>query len=127
MTESSENWDYCQIEFKLRYKGEDLERTGTRIMWLLFQARAMGEKRSYVAGKSSEIPIAANVIGASFVPQKNNVGYANVYQDLLLKLQKDGWELLPDEGGEWWGKRLRRPTRQVGHNLRFLSKSRKVA
>lgn len=40
MPESSEEWDYCHIEFKLRNKGEKLTYGGFQRMWLVFLAYA---------------------------------------------------------------------------------------
>ncbi len=110
MTEQGKEWDYCQIEFQLRYKGEDLSRAGTKQMWLTFLARATGPYKSYLAGEA-EIPVAGAVAGVSFVPQKNNVGHVNIHQNLLDELQRDGWRLLPEKGSAWWERRLRRPAR----------------
>ena len=112
MSVTDKEFEYCQIEFKMRYKGEDPGRAGgLRTMWLLFQARVTGPDNNYLAGESSEIPIAANVAGASFVPQKEMSGHVNVHQNLLRKLENDGWELLPFQGNAWWERRLRRPPR----------------
>ncbi len=108
MTEHESEWDYCDVKFQLRYKGEDSTRAGLKQMWLVFQARASGANRSYLAGESTEIPIAANVIGVSFVPQERNPSHRNIHQNLLDQLQAEGWERLPERGGSWWETRLRR-------------------
>ncbi|MCP4427885.1 MAG: hypothetical protein GY803_25660 [Chloroflexi bacterium] len=109
MTEQKQEWDYCRIEIQLRHKGEDDSRSGVKQVWLAFIARASGPHQRYLAG-DVEIPL-ANVIGAPFTAQKSNIGHVNIHQNLLLKLQVDGWELLPGKGGDWWEKRLRRPAR----------------
>lgn len=108
MAEHDNEWDYCDIRFQIRYKGEDATRAGLKQMWLVFQASAFGSNRGYLAGESMEIPVAANVIGVSFEPQKDNLTHLNVHQDLLRQLQEEGWEKLPEQGGEWWEARLRR-------------------
>lgn len=108
MAEHGDEWEYCDIKFQLRYRGEDSTRAGLKQMWLVFQARASGSNRSYLAGESTEIPIAANVIGVSFAPQRQNPAHRNVHQNLLDQLQEDGWERLPERGGAWWEARLRR-------------------
>jgi len=109
MADNSNEWDYCDIRFQLRYKGEDPTRAGIKHVWLVFQAIASGLNQNYIAGESTEIPIAANVIGVSFVPQKNNASHVNIHQNLVHKLQEDGWERLRDKGSVWWETRLRRP------------------
>jgi hypothetical protein len=109
MTENDHGWDYCNITFQLRNKGEDPTRAGMKHVWLIFQGSVSGHHQNYLAGESTEIPIAANVIGASFSPQKNNASHVNIHQNLLHKLQKDGWELLPNRGSVWWERQLRRP------------------
>jgi len=108
MTTTSEQWEYCTLKFQLRYKGEDLDRVGARHVWLVFQAVASGPKRNYIAAESTEIPLPANIAGAAFVPQKNNIGHRNVQQNLVRELQAAGWERLPEQGGAWWETRLRR-------------------
>lgn len=110
MSEPVKEWDYCQIEFQLRYKGEDMTRSGTKQIWLVFLARAVGPHQKHLAGEA-EIPIAGNVAGASFVPKKNIAGHVNIHQNLLRELQEDGWELLPERGSAWWERRLRRSAR----------------
>ena len=102
MAEQKQEWDYCRIEVKLRHKGEDETRSGVKQIWLAFVARASGPYQSYLAG-DVEIPLPGNVAGASFAAQRNNVGHVNAHQTLLRKLQDDGWELLPEKGGDWWG------------------------
>ena len=108
MAEHDNEWDYCKIKFQLRYKGEDSTRAGLKQMWLVFQASASGPNRDYLAGESTEIPVAANVIGVSFVPQKHNPSHLNIHQNLLHQLLEDGWKRLPEQGGQWWATRLRR-------------------
>lgn len=111
MTGQNEAWDYCQIKFQLRYRGEDFTRAGPKQMWLVFQAHAAGPKKNYLASESTGIPIGANIIGASFVPDKKISGHVNIHQNLIEDLEKDGWELLPEKGSAWWERRLRRPAR----------------
>ncbi len=111
MSKNNNEWDYCTIKFQLRYKGEDPTRGGYKLMWLVFQATVSGANQNYLAGESTEIPIAFNVPGASFAPQKSNASIVNVHQDLLQKLKGEGWELLPEKSGGWWESRLRRPAR----------------
>ncbi len=108
MAANSNDWDYCTIEFQLRYKGEDTTRAGLKVVWLVFQARVSGPNQNYIAGESTEIPVAGTVAGVSFLPQKNNTNHVSIHQDLLHRLQKDGWEQLPKKGGAWWERRLRR-------------------
>lgn len=108
MAEQTEEWEYCQIKFQLRYKGEDISRSGLKQVWLVFLAHAIGPYKNYLAGET-EIPVAGNVAGAPFMPQKNNISHVNIHQNLLRELQDDGWKLLPKEGGVWWENRLRRP------------------
>lgn len=108
MAEHGNEWDYCDIKLQIRYKGEDGTRAGLKQMWLVFQASASGSNRNYMAGESMEIPVAANVIGVSFVPQEHNPTHLNIHQNLLHQLQEDGWERLPEQGGAWWETRLRR-------------------
>ncbi len=109
MAENSNEWDYCSIEFQLRYKGQDPTRAGLKVVWLVFQASVSGPNQNYIAGESTEIPVAGSVAGVSFLPQKNNASHVNIHQNLLHKLQKDGWERLPNKGSAWWKMRLRRP------------------
>lgn len=109
MTENGEHWDYCHIEFKLRNKGEELTYGGFRQMWLVFLAYVTGPDKNYQAGESSEIPIPANIVGVAFGPRNNDPTHIHIHQNLLRELAADGWELLPDRGGAWWERRLRRP------------------
>ncbi len=109
MNENKNEWDYCDIKFQLRYKGEDTSHTGGfNTVWLVFKAVASKSRQSYTVSEA-EIPVAGNVAGVSFVPQKNNPGHLNIHQNLLQELQKDGWELLTDKRGAWWERRFRRP------------------
>ena len=109
MAKNKNEWDYCTIRFQMRYKGEDPTRAGMKHVWLVFQANVSGFEKNYIAGESIEIPVAANVIGASYLPQQSNASHINIHQDLLHKLQADGWERLSNKGGVWWETRLRRP------------------
>ena len=109
MAEHGNEWDYCDIRYQIRYKGEDTARAGLRLMWLVFQASASGSNRGYLAAESIEIPVAANVIGVSFEPQEHNPVHFNAHQDLLHQLQEGGWERLSGQGEAWWEARLRRP------------------
>ena len=116
----TEVWEYGQIEFRLRYKGEDVSRSGLKHVWLTFQARTNGPDKSRLIGEV-ELPIAGAIAGASFVPQKNNIGHTNIHQILLTKLQKDGWELLHENRGAWWERRFRRavqPMQAVAEQLK---------
>ncbi|KAA3662651.1 MAG: hypothetical protein DWQ04_12845 [Chloroflexi bacterium] len=124
MTENGNEWDYCDIKFQLRHKGEDPTRAGLKHMWLVFKANAAGANKNYLAGESSEIPIAANIMGASFVPQKNNASHLNIHQNLLNKLQNEGWERLPEKGSAWWETRLRRPASSRKSAFGWLKGSR---
>ena len=45
-----------------------------------------------------------------FAPQRGNMGHTNTLQNFLEKLQAKGWQLLPGTWGEWWQRRLRRPS-----------------
>jgi hypothetical protein len=109
MDEHQQAWEYCNIKFQLRYKGEVISiMSGMKTVWLVFRAVASGQNQNRAISEA-EIPIAGNVAGASFVPQKNISGHVNIHQNLLQTLQKDGWELLPEKGSAWWERRLRRP------------------
>ncbi len=115
------DWDYCDIRVQLRYKGEDPTRGGFKTMWFVFQASASGVNQNYVAGESIEVPVPANVVGGSLSPQKSNALHVNVHQELLKKLQQEGWEQLPGKGSTWWEKRLRRPALPKKGGKTFLS------
>ena len=109
MTENGKEWDYCKIEFRLRNKGESFAIAGPTEAWMAFTAYATGPHKNYLAGEV-EFPV-PNIPGVILAPQKNNTAHANFHKKLLLDLQKDGWELLPEESGSWWERRLRRPTK----------------
>ena len=110
MSETIENWDYCQIGYQVIDDGRDPSQADHKLMWFTFQAQADGPQGSYVAGKTHKVPL-ANMMGAApYAPQKDNVGHTNTLQIFIEKLQDEGWELLRDKGGNWWEKRLRRPS-----------------
>jgi hypothetical protein len=108
MVKSKKDWEYCIIRFQMRNKGEDITRSGTKQIWLVFQARKTEPNENIIVGESIEIPVPGNVIGTILTPQKDNPTHLSIHQDLIQSLQADGWELLPHHGGEWWEKRLRR-------------------
>ena len=108
MAGSKKQREHCIISLQMRYKGEDVTRSGMKHIWLVFQARKTETENQIVFKESTEIPIPANVIGTAFSPQRDNPAHVNIHQNLLQSLQSDGWELLPHEGGEWWERRLRR-------------------
>ena len=111
MSETTENWDYCQIDYQVIDDGRDPGRGGHKLMWFQFRARADGPNGTFIAGRAEKVPL-ANMMGAdAYAPQKNNVGHTNTLQNFLQQLQKEGWELLPGTGGDWWVRRLRRPSR----------------
>jgi hypothetical protein len=105
----TDKWDYCQIKSRIRHKGEDTTISDSKMVWLYFMATVSGHYQNYIAGESSEIPLPANVIGIAFSPQKQNASHRAIHKNLLVQLQEDGWELLPDSNGPWWERRLRRP------------------
>lgn len=109
MTVKKTEWDYCHIKYQIRHKGEDLTQADMKRVWLVFQGIAMGQHQNYIAGESTEIPIAANVMGVSFSPQQHNPSHREIHQNLIHQLQADGWELTSEKGGDWWERRLRRP------------------
>ncbi|MEJ2747543.1 MAG: hypothetical protein P8183_06500 [Anaerolineae bacterium] len=121
MTESGQEWDYCKIEFHLRNKGEPAAVAGPAQVWLAFVAHATGPHQNYLAGEV-EFPVPINFADAPLVPQRNNIGHVNMHQNLLLELQKDGWELLPEKSGSWWEKRLRRPARPKKSPIGWVKK-----
>ncbi len=86
-----------------------MTRAGMQQVWLVFQASVSGHHQNYLAGESLEIPVPANVIGTSYLPQKNSGSHVNVHQELLNELQAQGWQLLPNKSSSWWERRLRRP------------------
>jgi hypothetical protein len=108
MSEQDDVWDYCEIRFQLRYKGEDYTRSGMKHVWLVFQALTTESRKNPIIRESIEIPVPGNVLGGALTPQKNNASHLNIHQDLMLQLRIDGWEVLPEQGGAWWEKRLRR-------------------
>jgi hypothetical protein len=108
MAASKKYREHCTIGFRMRYKGEDVIRSGMKEIWLVFQARKTETENQKVIRESTEIPIPANVIGTTLAPQRDNPTHINIHQNLLQSLQADGWELLPHQGGEWWERRLRR-------------------
>jgi len=108
MDKRKKDWEYCTIQFQMRNKGEDITRSGTKLMWLVFQARNIGSKEQSIVKESTEIPVPANVIGTELTPQKYNPTHISIHQNLLERLQEDGWELLPRHDGEWWERHLRR-------------------
>jgi hypothetical protein len=108
MTEQNGAWDYCTIRFQLRYKGEDYTRSGMKHVWLVFQAITTESRKNPIIRESIEIPVPGNVLGGALTPQKNNASHLNIHQDLMMQLRMDGWEVLPEQGGAWWEKRLRR-------------------
>jgi hypothetical protein len=114
MSETIEqNWDYCQIDYLLLDGGQEfseMNAAGRKAMWFQFRARADGPNGRYIAGEAEKMPL-ANMIGSdAFAPQRNNGGHSNTLQILIEKLQKEGWELVKDQGSGWWEKRLRRPS-----------------
>lgn len=108
MAGSKERREHCIIRFQMRYKGDDFTRSGMKHIWLVFQARKTETDKKNVIRESTEIPIPANVIGTTLVPQRDNPTHVSIHQNLLQSLQMDGWELLPHQGGEWWERQLRR-------------------
>jgi hypothetical protein len=52
----------------MRYKGEDVTRSGMKEIWLVFQARKTETEKQIVIRESTEIPIPANVIGTTLAP-----------------------------------------------------------
>ncbi|MFQ5400997.1 MAG: hypothetical protein ACE5E7_15540 [Anaerolineae bacterium] len=126
MPEETAEWDYCQIEVLVVDDGRDPARAGNKLMWVQFLARAAGPNGSYIAGKSSKVPL-ANILGSTFAPQQSNIGHDSILRILLHALQKEGWELLRFRGNEWWERRLRRPTRPkkaIARKLRSLFRAR---
>jgi hypothetical protein len=111
VAETTENWDYCQIDFYVIDDGRDAGRGGLKLMWLQFYARAQGPQGSYTAGKADKIPLGNMMGAATFAPAQGNIGHTNTLQNFLAKLQTEGWQLLPGTVGEWWQRRLRRPSR----------------
>ena len=110
MSETSENWDYCQIDYYIVDDGRDPGRSGFRMMWLQFYGRAQGPQGSYPAGKAEKIPLTYMMGANVFGPEKGNVGHINTWQNFLEKLQNEGWQLLSGTGDEWWQRQLRRPS-----------------
>lgn len=78
-------------------------------MWLQFLAIAEGYNKTYIAGKSIELPLPSGMVNAPIEPQRNDIGHKNAHQNLISSLKDDGWEQLPFQGNAWWEKRLRRP------------------
>ena len=111
MSETIENWDYCQIAYQLIDDGRDAGHTaGHKLMWFEFQARSDGPNGRYTAGQTHKIPL-TNMMGApQYGPQKDNIGHTNTLQIFITKLEDDGWELLKEKGTNWWENRLRRPS-----------------
>jgi hypothetical protein len=77
-------------------------------MWLVFQAIMFNPRGQNLVGESTEIPVPANIVGVEITPQRNNPTHISILQDLLLELQSEGWELLPEQSSSWWERRLRR-------------------
>lgn len=102
---NGKKWEYCQIQMQVQDDGRDPTRAGHRMMWFQFQART--SKR--IIQKSIRVPMANMVGAAAYAPQQNNLGHRNILNLLLEKLQQDGWELLPNQGSDWWQRTLRRP------------------
>ncbi|MFK7802845.1 MAG: hypothetical protein AB8G95_14510 [Anaerolineae bacterium] len=109
---SNNEWEYCQIRFQIIDDGREATRgsgLGTRLMWIQFVAEANEFGKIYIAGKSERLPMPNNS-RAGLTPQKGNSGQQNILNELVQTLKHDGWELLPSNNGEWWGRNFRRPT-----------------
>lgn len=108
MAGSQTDWTYCVIRFLMRNKGEDITRSGSKHMWLVFQARTTETNEREIIMESTEIPVPVNLIGVNITPRSDNHMHVSIHQELVQRLQADGWQLLPDRGTAWWERRFRR-------------------
>jgi hypothetical protein len=109
MSENEESWDYCTIQLKIMNDGRDPSYTGQKLMWLHFSAQADGQNGRYLAGESTKIPV-MDMVGATYAPDKNNLGHINILDNLLQKLAREGWEIQSSKGTDWWERKLKRPS-----------------
>ena len=115
MESNAIEWDYCTIRYQIRYKGEDMTRSGNKHMWLVFLAKMLNSMGQGTVRESTEIPVPANIIGTTITPQKNNPSHISIHQNLIQGLQAEGWELLPEQSSAWWERRLRRKVLSKSH------------
>ncbi len=106
MTDRIENWEYCQIDYKV-WSRTSLNRADfnpEKLFWLQFHAQATDSNRRYIAARSEKFPH----FGDAWAPAKANQDHHVALAGFVDHLKADGWELLGDIGGEWWQKKLRR-------------------
>jgi hypothetical protein len=103
------HWEHCDIEVQVVDDGRDGGESGSKIMWFRFRAHVTGPDGNYVAGTSEKVPM-ANMPGAdAYTPQKDNAGHHGMLQTLVDELEEEGWQVMPEKGGNWWELKLRRP------------------
>jgi hypothetical protein len=108
MAGNQTDWTYCVIRFLMRNKGEDITRSGIKHMWLVFQARTADSNERQIIMESTEIPVPVNLVGVQITPRKDNPTHVSIHQELVQRLQSNGWQQLPGSGGAWWERRFRR-------------------
>ena len=90
-------WEYCQIEW------DEEDGWGSKPFW--FWAKAVGPDGVYSAGEPFKRK-------PSFIemlpPESSNPKVQEMHEQLVEKLIKDGWEIVPERGNAWWQLRLRR-------------------
>ncbi|MCP5098593.1 MAG: hypothetical protein GY943_23835 [Chloroflexi bacterium] len=109
MSQNEAAWDYCTIQLKIINDGRDPSYAGQKLMWLQFSAQANGGNGRYLAGESTKLPI-MDMVGATYTPDKNNVGHKNILDNLLQKLERDGWKRQSFKGTNWWERKMKRPS-----------------
>ncbi len=115
MNETQTEWDYCQIKFSTYHNVGGGEHGGLNYGLLWFEANAKGPNGRYEAGKSTEIPFGRMVEG---VPNQHNVAHQGALRELVVILQRNGWEPISGGGSGWWEKRFRRDSTRAPHSLR---------
>ncbi len=128
MTAAGEQWEYCQVEIRLR---NDLGTAGQigmpALAWTYFRAVASGPDGSYIAATSREIPMPSTVMGVDIFSTRRLPALDGMVEDLVTDLRRQGWQLLEYRGGPWWEKRLRRPFRPRPSRTRRLAQALRSA
>lgn len=107
MTNSNDEWEYCQIDYKIStwmsLNRGDYNRK--KLFWLQFHAQATEPNRRYIAARSEKFPHLSEI----WAPQQENQEHQSALAGFVATLQTEDWELLADRGDAWWHKKLRRP------------------
>lgn len=105
MSETQQEWDYCQIKFSTYHNVGGGEHAGLNYGLLWFEANARGPNGRYEAGKSTEVPFGRMAEGA---PNERNPAHQSVHRELVATLIRNGWKPVSGGGAGWWEKRFRR-------------------